>query len=41
MYSAYRIQDDKVDQVLQQLKDNRVKIVFDILSESFNIVPSQ
>jgi len=33
--------DDKVDQVLQQLKDNRVKVVFDTLSESFNIVPSQ
>lgn len=33
--------DDKVDQVLQQLKDNRVKVVFETLSESFNIVPSQ
>ena len=33
--------DDKVAQVLQQLKDNRVKVVFDSLSETFNIVPCQ
>ena len=31
--------DDKVKQVLQQLKDNRAKVVYDLTTESCNIVP--
>jgi uncharacterized protein YheU (UPF0270 family) len=30
--------DDKVEQVLQQLKDKKVKVVFDLTSETWNIV---
>ena len=30
--------DDKITQVLKQLQDNRAKVVFDITSESWNIV---
>ena len=31
--------DEKVDQVLQQLKDKRARIVYDATSESWNIIP--
>ena len=31
--------DDKVDQVLQHLKDHRARIVFDGTSETWNIIP--
>ena len=31
--------EDKIEQVLQQLKDNRIKVVFDLTSETCNIVP--
>ena len=31
--------DEKVDQVLQQLRDNRAKIVYDGTAETWNIVP--
>ncbi|NTV50070.1 MAG: YheU family protein [Geobacteraceae bacterium] len=30
--------DDKIAQVLKQLQDNRAKVVFDLTSESWNIV---
>ena len=30
--------DDKVDQVLQQLRNNQVKVVFDLRSQTANIV---
>ncbi|MBC7961498.1 MAG: YheU family protein [Steroidobacteraceae bacterium] len=30
--------DEKIDQVLQQLKDNRAKVVFDLTSGTCNIV---
>ena len=30
--------DDKIAQVLKQLHDNRAKVVFDLTSESWNIV---
>jgi uncharacterized protein len=30
--------DDKVEQVLQQLRDRKVKVVFDLRSETGNIV---
>lgn len=30
--------DEKIDQVLQQLKNNKAKIVFDLASETCNIV---
>ena len=33
--------EDKVQQVLQQLKNNQVKVVFDLRSETANIVSSQ
>lgn len=33
--------DDKVRQVLQQLKNKQVKVVFDLRSETANIVSSQ
>lgn len=33
--------DDKVDQVLQQLKEGKALVVYDVLSESCNIVPSE
>jgi uncharacterized protein YheU (UPF0270 family) len=33
--------DDKIEQVLQQLRDNRVKVVFDLTSETCNIVPAE
>lgn len=31
--------DEKVDQVMQQLKDNHAKIVYDSTSETWNIIP--
>lgn len=31
--------DEKIEQVLQQLKDKRAKIVFDCTSETWNIIP--
>ncbi|PLX99672.1 MAG: hypothetical protein C0623_08780 [Desulfuromonas sp.] len=31
--------DDKIAQVLTQLKNNQVKVVFDLESETANIVP--
>jgi uncharacterized protein len=30
--------DDKIAQVLKQLHDNKAKVVFDLVSESWNIV---
>lgn len=30
--------EDKIEQVIQQLKDNRIKVVFDLTSETCNIV---
>lgn len=32
--------EDKIEQVLQQLKDDRIKVVFDLTSETCNIVPA-
>jgi uncharacterized protein YheU (UPF0270 family) len=31
--------EEKVGQVMQQLKDNRAKIVFEIQTETWNIIP--
>lgn len=31
--------DDKIEQVLQQLRDNRARLVFDLTSETWNIIP--
>jgi hypothetical protein len=31
--------DDKVEQVLQQLKNKRVKVVFDLKTQTANLVP--
>ena len=31
--------DQKIEQVLQQLKDNRARIVFDCTSGTWNIIP--
>lgn len=33
--------EEKIEQVMQQLKDNRIKVVFDLTSETCNIVPSR
>ena len=30
--------EEKIEQVIQQLKDNRIKVVFDLTSETCNIV---
>jgi hypothetical protein len=30
--------DDKISQVMQQLKDNRAKVVFDMTSKTWNII---
>lgn len=38
--SGYTL-DDKVAQVMQQLKDGKAKVVFDLRSESWNIVVRQ
>lgn len=32
--------DEKVAQVMQQFKDNKIKVVFDLTSETCNIVPT-
>lgn len=32
--------DEKIEQVMLQLKENRIKIVFDLTSESCNIIPN-
>ncbi len=31
--------ENKIEQVIQQLKDGRANVVFDLLSETFNIIP--
>lgn len=31
--------DDKVEQVIRQLKDGTARVVFDVITESCNIVP--
>ncbi|MEI6297696.1 MAG: YheU family protein, partial [bacterium] len=31
--------EEKIEQVIQQLKDHRIKVVFDLTSETCNIVP--
>lgn len=31
--------EDKIEQVIQQLHDKRIKVVFDLTSETCNIVP--
>lgn len=33
--------EDKVEQVIQQLTDNRIKVVFDLTSETCNLVPAK
>jgi uncharacterized protein YheU (UPF0270 family) len=33
--------DEKVEQVLQQLRDKKAKIVYDLTSETCNIVPNE
>jgi uncharacterized protein len=38
--SGYTL-DEKVNQVMQQLKDNQARIVYDRISESWNIIPSR
>ena len=32
--------EDKIEQVLQQLKDEKIRVVFDLTSETCNIVPA-
>ena len=32
--------EDKIEQVIQHLKDHRIKVVFDLSSETCNIVPA-
>jgi uncharacterized protein YheU (UPF0270 family) len=32
--------EEKIEQVIQQLNDNRIKVVFDLTSETCNIVPT-
>ena len=34
------IYEDKIEQVIQQLKEDRIHVVFDLTSETCNIVPS-
>ena len=36
---AGRTLDEKIEQVIQQLKDGRAKVVFDLTTETCNIVP--
>lgn len=31
--------DNKIDQVLSQLRNNKARVVFDVTSESWNIIP--
>jgi uncharacterized protein YheU (UPF0270 family) len=33
--------EDKIEQVLKQLKDEKIKVVFDLTSETCNIVPAE
>jgi uncharacterized protein YheU (UPF0270 family) len=33
--------EDKIEQVIQQLTDNRIKVVFDLTSETCNLVPAE
>ncbi|MDD2736534.1 MAG: YheU family protein [Desulfuromonadaceae bacterium] len=33
--------EDKVEQVIQQLQGNRIKVVFDLTSETCNLVPAE
>ena len=33
--------EDKIEQVLQQFRDNKIKVVFDLTSETCNIVPCE
>ena len=33
--------DEKVEQVMQQLRDKKAKIVYDLTSETCNIVPNE
>jgi len=33
--------EDKIEQVIQQLQDNRIKVVFDLTSETCNLVPAE
>jgi uncharacterized protein YheU (UPF0270 family) len=32
--------EDKIEQIIQQLNDDRIKVVFDLTSETCNIVPA-
>jgi uncharacterized protein YheU (UPF0270 family) len=36
---AHHTLDDKVEQVLRQLKEKKARVVFDLTSNSCNIVP--
>jgi len=33
--------EDKIEQVLQQFRDHKIKVVFDLTSETCNIVPCE
>ena len=33
--------EEKIEQVLQQMNDNKIKVVFDLTSETCNIVPAE
>jgi uncharacterized protein len=33
--------EDKIEQVIQQLEENKIKVVFDLTSETCNIVPCE
>ncbi len=33
--------DNKIEQVIRQLKDNKIRVVFDLTSETCNIVPAK
>jgi uncharacterized protein YheU (UPF0270 family) len=33
--------EDKIEQVIQQLKDGRADVVFDLISETCNIIPHE
>jgi len=33
--------EEKIDQVMQQLKSRRARIVYDSISETWNIIPSR
>jgi len=36
---AGRTMDQKIEQVIQQLKDSQAKVVFDLTTETCNIIP--